>query len=531
MKCLFVIICSQITKRSHSLMFTQSAHNSILLVDDEPENLQPIVHFLEQSEYKIHISLSGSAALEILQDLVPDLILLDIMMPELDGYETCRRIKADPKLSDIPIIFMTAITDTSSKVKGFEVGCQDYITKPIQYEELLARVKTHIKMRQMQKELFRFEKLQALGVLAGGIAHDFNNILSIILGNVQLLKDKNENKALIQSTEKAVMRAANLSKSLITFSKGGTPLLRKSDIIPVLKDAIEFILDTSDTTYEFDIEGGDIPLIYFDMQQISQAFNQLILNADQAMNHNGKIYIKICQIKLDQQKHMVAKGEYIRITISDTGYGINHENLKRIFDPYFSTHERGTQKGMGLGLAIAHSIISQHKGFMEVESIPNKGSHFHVHLPVSKKSETITPIAETDSASISRDKSKQLKILIMDDEYDICQMVKKVLSRKNIIVDETSNGDKAIQKYIKAYESDSPYDAVILDLSVKNGMGGVESLKRIKKFDINAKAIISSGYSQNPVMSDYQKYGFKKALFKPYHLDELHQAIYQTING
>jgi DNA-binding response OmpR family regulator len=511
-------------------MFTQSAHNSILLIDDEPENLQPIVHFLEQSDYKIHISLSGIAALEILQDLVPDLILLDIIMPELDGYETCRRIKADPKLSDIPVLFMSAVTDISNKVKGFEVGCQDYITKPIQYEELLARVKTHIKMRQMQKELFRFEKLHSLGVLAGGIAHDFNNILSIILGNVQLLKDNNENKALIQSTEKAVMRAANLSKSLITFSKGGTPLLIKSDIIPVLKDAIEFILDTSDTTYKFDIEGGEIPLLYFDRQQISQAFNQLILNADQAMNHKGRIHIKICQIKLDQQKHLLSKGEYVCITISDTGYGINHENLKRIFDPYFSTHERGTQKGMGLGLAIAHSIITQHKGFIEVESVPKKGSQFHVYLPVSNISEIPQPIVKAASATTSRNKSRQMKILIMDDEYDICLMVKNVLARNDIIVHDTSNGDKAIQKYMQAYNSDSPYDAVILDLSVKNGMGGVEAFKRIKEFDGNAKAIISSGYSHNPVMSDYQKYGFKNVLFKPYHLDELHQALYQTVN-
>lgn len=517
-------------KRSNSFMFTQSAHNSILLVDDEPENLQPIVHFLEQSEYKIHISLSGSAALEILQHLVPDLILLDIIMPDIDGYETCRRIKADPKLSDIPVLFMTAVTDISNKVKGFEVGCQDYITKPIQYEELLARVKTHIQMRQMQKELFRFEKLQALGVLAGGIAHDFNNILSIILGNVQLLKDKVENEALIQSTEKAVMRAANLSKSLITFSKGGTPLLRKDDIIPVLKDALEFILDTSDSTYEFNTQGRDIPLLYFDRQQISQTFNQLILNADQAMNHNGKIYVNVSQVTLDQQHHVMAKGEYVCITISDTGYGINHENLKRIFDPYFSTQERGTQKGMGLGLAIAHSIVSQHKGFIDVTSVPNKGSHFHVYLPIFKMAETHLPHINTTSDTISRNQSKQMKILIMDDEYEICQMVKKVLARKKIIVDDTNNGENAVQKYMAEYYSDNPYDAVILDLSVKNGMGGVEAFKRIREFDANVKAIISSGYSYNPVMRDYAKYGFKKALFKPYHLDDLHETLFQAIH-
>jgi DNA-binding response OmpR family regulator len=510
-------------------MFTQSAHNSILLVDDEPDNLQPIVHFLEQSDYKIHISLTGKAALEILQHLVPDLIILDIILPDIDGYEICRQIKADPKLSDIPVLFMTSMTDVSDKVKGFDVGCQDYITKPIQFEELLARVKTHIRMRQMQKELFRFEKLQSLSVLAGGIAHDFNNILSIILGNVQLLKVNNENQSLIQSTEKAVMRAANLSKSLITFSKGGTPLLKKGDILPVIKESLAFILDTSDTTYAIDSE-EDIPFLYFDKQQIGQAFNQMILNADQSMSHNGKILIKITQVEITQQKFALAKGKYVRITITDKGYGINHENLTRIFDPYFSTQDRGTQKGMGLGLAIAHSIIAQHKGFIEVESVPRKGSHFHVHLPVTKDLETPVSDIHADFAAIRRNQSTQLKVLIMDDELDICQMVKKVLARNNIVVDDTNNGEKAILKYKKAYENSHPYDALILDLSVKNGMGGVEAFKHIKSIDKHAKAIISSGYSHNPVMSNYKKYGFNNVLFKPYHLDELLNTLYQTID-
>jgi CheY-like chemotaxis protein len=326
------------------------------------------------------------------------------------------------------------------------------------------------------------------------------------------------------------MRAANLSKSLITFSKGGTPLLKKGDILPVIKEALVFILDTSDTTYEIDME-DDIPLLYFDKQQIGLAFNQMILNADQAMNHNGKIYIKISQVEIAQQQFALAKGKYVRITITDTGYGINHENLKRIFDPYFSTQDRGTQKGMGLGLAIAHSIISQHKGLIEVESVPMKGTHFHVHLPVTKHIETSEPDIKRDFAATRKEQSRQLKVLIMDDELEICQMVKKVLARNNIVVDDTSNGEKAILKYKKAYEDDYPYDALLLDLSVKNGMGGVEAFKHIKSFDTHAKAIISSGYSHNPVMSDYKKYGFKNVLFKPYHLDELLNTLYQIIHS
>ena len=516
-------------KRDFYNMLTQSAHNSILLVDDEPENLQPIVKLLEQSDYKIHISLSGRAALEILKNLVPDLILLDIIMPDLDGYETCRRIKADPKLSDIPILFMTVVTHTQNKVKGFEVGGQDYITKPIQYEELLARVKTHIKMRQMQKELFRFEKLKALGILAGGIAHDFNNLLSIILGNVQLLKDKSENQPLIESTEKAVMRAANLSKSLITFSKGGTPILKKGDIVSVLEHALDFILDTSEATYEIDIE-DDIPLLYFDRQQIGQAFNQMILNADQAMNHNGTIYVRISMVKINSFHHVLVKGDYIRITISDTGQGINHENLKRIFDPYFSTQERGAQKGMGLGLAISHSIITQHKGFIEVESVPNKGSHFHVHLPVERMEE-MPPLYDMkrNFTATKKGLSRQMKVLIMDDEAEICQMVKKILARKDILVDDASSGEEAISKYVKEYKNHKPYDVIILDLSVKKGIGGVETLKRIRSIDTDVKAIISSGFIQNPVMSEFKNYGFQNVLFKPYHMDDLHKALYQTI--
>jgi len=515
------------------MMNTQSAPNSILLVDDQPENLQPIVYYLEQYKYKIFVSLSGESAMGILQQVIPDLILLDIMMPGINGYETCRRIKADPKLSDIPVLFMSAVTDIPNKVKGFEVGCQDYITKPIEHEELLARVKTHIQMRHMQKELFKFEKLQALGVLAGGIAHDFNNILSIILGNVQLLKESQENASLIRSTEKAVMRAANLSKSLITFSKGGTPLLKKGDIYEVVKESLDFILDTSDATYELDVRDEISSAIFFDQVQISQAFNQIILNADQAMNHNGTIYARIMNVSFgNNEKRLLQKGDYVCVSISDTGYGIDHSDMKRIFDPYFSTQERGTQKGMGLGLSIAHSIIEQHKGTIEVESIPGKGSSFHVYLPVFDINEESLPLLKREeTAHLENDDITltNIRILIMDDETEICEMLKKILKRDGFLVNSTMDGLSAVKEYQKQYNKGEPYDAVILDLSVKRGMGGVETIKRIINIDKNAKAIISSGYSQNPVMSDFSKYGFKGALFKPYHIDELKRTLHRVI--
>jgi DNA-binding response OmpR family regulator len=512
------------------MIHTHSDEHSILLVDDQPENLQPIVYFLESHHYKIYISMSGEGALEILQHIIPDIILLDILMPGIDGFETCRRIKEKPEWTDIPVLFMSAVTDTPNKVKGFEVGCQDYITKPIQYEELLARVRTHIKLRQMQKEMLKYEKLQSLGVLAGGIAHDFNNILSIILGNIQLLKEDASNKLLIQSTEKAVMRAANLSKSLITFSKGGSPFKNSGNIEAVIKKSLNFVLDTSHSTYEITFD-GDIANVNFDEQQIQQVFNQIILNADQAMNHNGKIDIKINTYFVEgKESFFLKKGLYLHIAISDTGYGIKHEDVAKIFDPYFSTQERGAQKGMGLGLAIAHSIISQHNGAIDVESTLKKGSTFHIYLPASE-TDVIQPKnqparTKTKAHSIA---SHKKNVLIMDDEIDICTLVKTVLERDGYHVDFASDGEVAVQKYLERYQKNDPYAAVILDLTIKHAMGGKKAMKKLLSIDPNVVAIISSGYSSDPTLANYQDYGFKDVLVKPYHMHELKETLKHVI--
>jgi len=507
----------------------KSETHKILIVDDQPENLQPVIYYLERYNYRINISMSGEGALEILEHTDPDIILLDVLMPGIDGFETCRRIKANPEWSDIPLLFMTAVTDISNKVKGFEVGCQDYLTKPIQYEELLARVKTHIKIRKMQTEILKYEKLKALGVLAGGIAHDFNNLLSIILGNIQLLKEDLEGSTLIKSTEKAVMRAANLSKSLITFSKGGAPLKQKGDIIATVKESLSFILDTSQSIFELNV-ADNLAQVHFDKQQIQQVFNQIILNADQAMKSNGKLLIDIRNHFIEEKdKLMLPKGMYICITISDTGYGIRNDDIRRIFDPYFSTHERGTQKGMGLGLAIAHSIVTQHDGTINVESIPDKGSSFHIYLPSTKDHKKKSSSSKPKSKVSSIDMKNQISVLVMDDELEICKLVKTILNRDNFLVDEALDGEQAVKKYLEKFQEGIPYTIVIMDLTVKNGMGGVEAMEKILEIDPNATAIISSGYSSDPVMSYHKDYGFKDVLIKPYRVDELKKSISRVI--
>jgi len=512
------------------MIHTPSDHNSILLVDDQAENLKPIVYYLERYNYKINISMTGEDALEILKFFTPDIILLDVLMPGIDGFETCRRIKAKPEWRDIPVLFMTAVTDTPNKIKGFEAGCQDYITKPIQYEELLARVRTHIKVRQMQKEILKFEKLQSLGILAGGIAHDFNNILSIILGNIQLLKEEVDNEHLIQSTEKAVMRAANLSKSLITFSKGGKPFKQIGNIVNVIEESLKFVLDTSNSSYEINVD-DDIYDIHFDYHQIRQVFNQIILNADQAMSHNGNIIVKIKNYNCQESKSFFLKeGQYIHISISDTGYGIKHEDIERIFDPYFSTQKRGAQKGMGLGLAIAHSIVSQHKGVIDVKSVPGKGSTFHIYLPADDLCQNDSTIPSSKQPIEKKLKFSQKKnILIMDDEMDICQLVKTILERDSYHVDFALDGESAVQQYLDKYHLNDPYSVIILDLTVKRGMGGKDTLQQILAINPDVIAIISSGFSSDPVISNYMEYGFKEALVKPYHMKELKRTLASVI--
>ena len=382
---------------------------------------------------------------------------------------------------------------------------------------------------RMQEDLIRVQKLESTGVLAGGIAHDFNNLLSIIIGNLSLAqihakKDENISKILID-TEKSCFRARDLTKQLLTFSKGGSPVKKTMSVIELIKETVIFALRGSNVGYAFSITPELFP-VNVDEGQINQVISNIVINASHAMPEGGTVVITGENIEIEPGNAFgtpLPPGPYIKISIQDHGTGIAKKDLPSIFDPYFTTKATGS----GLGLATAHSIIEKHDGFISVQSREAKGTTFHIYLPAS-----------TDEIHGTIDQAEQIseplfkgrgKVLIMDDEEMIRNIVGDMLRHMGYEPDFAEDGAEARKKYLDAMEKHDRFNAVIMDLTIPGGMGGKEAVKEILKIDPHAKVIVSSGFSNDPVMADYKSYGFSGVVAKPFMIQELNSALRQIV--
>ena len=764
---------------------THQKKDTILIVDDQPINLKILLSFLQKQDFDLRVLQSGVQALALLEETMPDIILLDVMMPDLDGFETCRRIKADERFVDIPVIFMTALDTVEDKVTGFKAGGVDYITKPFQQLEVLIRINTHINLRKkaqklketqeelllqknklealihsipdpiyikdvnnkyigcnqafegvsgrkeqdivgqedtaifspevaasfrtkdqemlakseaqrieehiitpygedlffdiwktpyigpdgkllgmigicrdinelkkvqqeaeeekerlsvtlqsigdgvittdvegkvvfinraaeqltgwnnadavgkasieifrifdetrerpsldpvakilqtgkrlalsrdavleskngmrlsiadsgapirdredriigvviifrditqekkMDQERVKIRKLESVGILAGGIAHDFNNLLSAILGNIELassgVPEHGKIWSLLADAQKATERATKLTYQLLTFSKGGEPIKERTSLPELISESANFVLHGSLVSCEFSF-ADDLWTIHADSGQISQVIQNIILNAKDAMPHGGRIRVA-CRNVNDLASGLLLrrhKGNFVRITVQDTGTGIRQEIMESIFDPYFTTKKEGN----GLGLAICHSIIKKHGGHITVHSEPQQGTTFSIYLPAMPVS------VQADAAPQAQEESvTSTKIMVMDDDMMLRTLAQSQLAALGHEAVLVQDGAEAISIYQEMMESENPIDLVVLDLTIPGGMGGKETAQKLLQLDPDAKLIVASGYSNDPVMAEYTEYGFRAAVAKPFTLKELRKAI------
>ena len=377
--------------------------------------------------------------------------------------------------------------------------------------------------KRTEEELVKVQKLESLGVLAGGIAHDFNNILSSIWGNIDLAKmDINPRERAFESLDEAMRacrHAADLAARLLTFSKGGIPVKKPASIAELIRDAADLALSGSNVRCEFDLPDDSL-LAEVDEGQIKQVFHNLILNAVQAMAEGGDIRVRAEKVLSSTHVELPLKpGEYVTLSIQDHGTGIKKEHLHRIFDPYFTTK----QKGSGLGLAVAHSIIDKHDGHVRVESEPGEGTTFQIYLPACAAEAVKTKSSQEDIVA------GEGRVLLMDDDEMVLSVARRMLPRLGYDAEFARNGSEAIELYEEACELGAPFDAVILDLTIRGGMGGREVVARLREIDPEVKAIVSSGYSNDPVMADFEAYGFVGVIPKPYEIRSLSEALKQAI--
>jgi len=390
---------------------------------------------------------------------------------------------------------------------------------------ILGFIYDQTRQKRLEAELTKAEKLESIGVLAGGIAHDFNNIMTTVLGNISLARMDcdmgTEVDQLLGDAEMAIVEAKGLTQQLLTFSQGGAPILKTTTIAGIIQNTVDNALRASHAKYDRDIP-DDLLSVDADEDQLAQVINNLITNADQSMPGGGTIHITGSNEAVSRNSGLpITPGTYVKISIRDEGTGIPQTHFHKIFDPFFTTKPQGN----GLGLATAYSIIKKHKGHLLVESEVNHGSIFTIYLPASSK--VAMPQPEKDDSPPDNPGN----ILVVDDEESIRKLVKVTLSRMGYTVTLAQDGAEAVDMYRQAMVAQQPFAAVMVDLTIPGGMGGKETLRRLREIDPASIVVVSSGYSNDPVMADYAAYGFNGCVSKPYRASDLGRAIKKSNQG
>jgi two-component system cell cycle sensor histidine kinase/response regulator CckA len=379
--------------------------------------------------------------------------------------------------------------------------------------------------KKIEEEFFKAEKLKSISILAGGIAHDFNNYLTVLLGNISLAMsykdDPDKLYKYLEHTKRATIQTKDLTSQLFVFTRGGELFKEVIAMEQLIIESTNFALSGSNVSCHFSFS-ENLPMVEIDKGQITQVMYNIIINAVQAMPAGGAIWIKVKTITIEAEISdtpiILSDGEYVNVTVTDEGSGIPEQSLRRIFDPFFTTKENGS----GLGLAGSYTIIKNHNGDIQAESVMGKGTSLSFTIPASTQS-CATNIKEADIIYGAG------KILVMDDEEAIREVIGQMLTTIGYDVDFTSNGTEAIEKYMEAKRKNRSFDLVIMDMTIRGGMGGKNTIKELLQIDPEVKAIVASGYSKDPVMAYFREYGFKGVIKKPFSIAELSNIIHEVI--
>ena len=545
------------------------------MVDDRPENLLSLEALLSDQGYKLVSALSGNEALRLTLKQDFALVLLDVQMPEMDGFETAELMRANPKTRHIPIIFVTAgMKDLKFQFKGYDSGAVDYLAKPIEPMILQSKVRVFAELyrqrreielhkqhmedlvelrtaelrlkaaelkasyeqlqldaaeqKRLEERLRQTQKMEVIGQLAGGVAHDFNNMLTAILGSAELLErcvmENPTATKLLANIKKAASRSADLTGQLLAFSRKG----QKKDVRVCIETTIHEVISLLERTIDKNItletrliaKNTDVT---GDPSLLQNALLNLGVNARDAMPEGGVITFTTANVELDSSycessAFNITPGPYIEIAVSDAGTGITEENIQHVFEPFFTTKEVG--KGTGLGLAAVYGTITDHLGCINIYSEPGIGTVFKIYLPLSGGKKTVAPSAD----ELIRGSGG---ILLVDDEEILRDVGKSLLEELGYRVYLAEDGEQALEVYARDKKDIS---LVILDMLMPR-MGGKETLVRLMDEYPDIRVLISSGFHQERTVDDLVKLGARGFLQKPYIKQELGKAVAEALGA
>ncbi len=495
----------------------------ILLVEDNRDILRATQRILTTQRYDVTTAMDGEEALTLAREFHPDLILLDVMIPKIDGLEVCRRLKADPLTSGIMIIHVTGRGSVDNRVQGFDAGADDYIPKPFHIPELLARVRSALRIKRLtddlaernrllvksQKDLIQSEKMATIGLLASGIAHEFNNIMAGISGYAQLARQNPRfQETLVDVALTQTERALELTRSLSTYNRR-TGDKTTCDAVKVIESALCLVVkEVESSGVRIIKEITESPQLEISPGQCQEVVLNLLLNAIQAIEGEGGV-IRIRVGPADRP-------EAAAIEVIDNGQGIPEEHLGRIFDPFFTTKGAlggGRQPGTGLGLTVCYNIVQAAGGKVDVTSQVGRGTTFRVTVPRVPPSLESAPYTRHAELIPPAPTNRPLRILVVDDEERVRNLVRDYLQGHEVVC--CSTGEAALEAY-----AIKPFDYVILDLCIHRSINGFQVFDRLSKFTPKPKVIFSSGRFPDPAYHAYleQSHGH---LLKPFKFESL----------
>ena len=533
--------------------------SKILIVDDEPMNVALLEAMLPVEKYDVLRAYNGLEAVEKATTLLPDIILLDIMMPEMNGYQVTRKLKSDSLTHHIPIVLVTALNGVKDKVKGLEVGADDFLSKPLDRTELTARVNSLIKVKayhdhllnyqkeleievarrteklekelvkrkQTEAQLIQAQKMEAIGTLAGGIAHDFNNILASIMGYAELaILDVETNTELHEYLKEVMVagtRAKDLVRQILTFSRQTEKELRPLRLELILTEVFKLLRASLPATIEIRQNITTESPVLADSTQIHQLIMNLCTNAAHAMEQRGgTLTVELKDVELEteliEKTSNVAPGAYVKLTVSDTGYGMTPAVMDRIFDPFFTTKEKG--KGTGIGLSAVHGIVKSHGGEITVTSTPGKGSTFIVFLPRLNED-----LVEDELLEETKPAGKE-HILFVDDEQSIVNIGKKMLTRLGYKVNACTGSQEALELFNLQPQK---FDLVICDMTMPV-MTGEELALKLREIRPNIPIILCTGHNASMSELTAKKMGMNAFLLKPLTMNEIGGVIRRVLD-
>jgi len=458
---------------------------------------------LEHAGCEVCTASSAKSGLAQLDAFKPDVILLDLMMPKMDGFEVCRRLKKDPKTAHIPILMVTALSERGDRLMGIQAGANDFLNKPIDIQDVILRVGNAVYAKhlhdQLLEQFIQAQKMEVVGQLAGGLAHDFNNILAVIMGysdlTMQELGPDNPMRKHVGEIRHASQRAAGLTRQLLVFSRKQTVQHVVLDLNDVVKDMDKMLRRLIGENIEMTmIPGKQTGRVKADPGHVGQVLMNLVVNARDAMPNGGKLTIATNNVTLDENyahTHPGAiPGDYVMLSVSDTGTGMTDEVKARLFEAFFTTKPKG--KGTGLGLATCQTIVQQSGGHIGVYSEIGKGTTFKIYFP--RVEQPLDDAARTvQTGPLPRGTET---LLVVEDEPSVRHLTRGVLETQGYEVLSASNGQDAL--HVAREHKGSPIRLVVTDV-IMPLMGGEVMVEWLKTTYSDFKILFTSGYADDAI--------------------------------